>query len=80
MRGSLCTHFKQQGCETRVECLIISHLTQCHCHFTGAKMNCLHLFSKVKWMSDTQKLLQYIFLIITNDNKSVPVEPQEKCE
>lgn len=53
-RGSLCIHFKQQGCETEVECLIIPHLTRCHCHFTAAKMNCLLLFSKVKLMSDAQ--------------------------
>lgn len=54
LRGSLCINFKQQGCEKEVECLIIPHLTQCHCHFATAKMNCLHLFSKVKLMSDTQ--------------------------
>lgn len=53
-RGSLCINFKQQGCESEVECLIIPHLTQCHCRFTTAKINCLHLFSKVKLMSDAQ--------------------------
>lgn len=78
--GSLCTYFKQEGCETEVECLIIPHLTKCHCHFTSAKLSCLHLFSTVKLMSDAQKLLQCISFIITNDNKSVPVRPHEKCE
>lgn len=53
-RGSLCIQFKQQGCEAEVECLIIPHLAQCHCHFTTAGMNCLHLFSKVILMSNTQ--------------------------
>lgn len=34
--------------EIEVECLIIPHLTQCHCRFTTAKMNCLHFVLKSK--------------------------------
>lgn len=63
-RGSLCIHFKQWGFETEVECLIIPHLTQCHCHFITAKMNCLHLFPKVKIMSDIQFFLSLLLMII----------------
>lgn len=76
-RGSLCLHFMQRGAEAELECLIIPHLTRCHCHFSTAKMNCLHLFSKVKLMSDTLQPFQNISFIITNDNKSVSVKPQE---
>ena len=36
-RGSLCINFRQRGCEKEVECLIIPHLTQCHCHFSTAE-------------------------------------------
>lgn len=51
-RRSLCIYSRQRGCETKLEGIIIPHLTQCHCHFSTAKMNCLQLFSKVKLMSD----------------------------